>query len=336
MNGVDGSTTFTDSSNSSHSPNANGDAQIDTAQSKFDGASGLFDGNDWVNVPNHDDFKFGGDDFTIDFWVKRGTIGSVQRIVTKTTSTSSADIAFNIGFQTANTFLFSFVSLAPLQFHTVTTVTTLTDTTDWHHIACIRDNDIMKVYIEGTADVNTVDVTGKSVNDPGGDLFIGRLDTIQYFNGRLDEFRVSKGIARWTSDFTPPTKPYDDLIPPPVDYEWTKYTGQPTVINWDISPQFKTVVSEFGTGKRNRNSKWTNSKRRFTIKYRTPMRDFDIQEIFDFYIARKGSFEKFDMYVAPLGTTHSVIFADDGLGFPYFATAVAELGLVSFEEVILE
>ena len=29
-----------------------------------------------------------------------------------------------------------------------------------------------------------------------------------YFNGWLDEFRVSKGIARWTANFTPPAAPY--------------------------------------------------------------------------------------------------------------------------------
>ena len=29
-----------------------------------------------------------------------------------------------------------------------------------------------------------------------------------FFNGYLDELRISKGIARWTSDFTPPSSPY--------------------------------------------------------------------------------------------------------------------------------
>lgn len=46
MNGVDASTTFTDTaSGGTHTWTASGNAQIDTAQSKFGGASGLFDGN---------------------------------------------------------------------------------------------------------------------------------------------------------------------------------------------------------------------------------------------------------------------------------------------------
>ena len=30
-------------------------------------------------------------------------------------------------------------------------------------------------------------------------------------NGYLDEFRLSKGIARWTANFTPPNRPYSTL-----------------------------------------------------------------------------------------------------------------------------
>jgi len=33
----------------------------------------------------------------------------------------------------------------------------------------------------------------------------------QYFNGWLDEFRLSKGIARWTADFTPPSEEYYNI-----------------------------------------------------------------------------------------------------------------------------
>ncbi|HED05973.1 MAG TPA: hypothetical protein ENI61_04750, partial [Ignavibacteria bacterium] len=31
-------------------------------------------------------------------------------------------------------------------------------------------------------------------------------------NGQTDEFRISKGIARWTSNFTPPTAEYDSSM----------------------------------------------------------------------------------------------------------------------------
>ena len=69
MGGTDGSTTFTDEKG--HTVTANGDAQIDTAQSKFGGASALFDGSgDYLSVADSADFEFGSSDFTIDGWVR--------------------------------------------------------------------------------------------------------------------------------------------------------------------------------------------------------------------------------------------------------------------------
>jgi hypothetical protein len=53
MNGADAPTVFTDSSLSGNTVTVAGNAQIDTAQSKFGGASGLFDGNDALTLPNN-------------------------------------------------------------------------------------------------------------------------------------------------------------------------------------------------------------------------------------------------------------------------------------------
>ena len=71
FNGNDGSTNFVDSSFGNRSVTANGNAQIDTAQSKFGSASGLFDGaGDYLSLADSDDWNFGSGDFTIDSWVR--------------------------------------------------------------------------------------------------------------------------------------------------------------------------------------------------------------------------------------------------------------------------
>jgi len=65
MDGADGSTTFTDEAG--HTVTANGNAQIDTAQNVFGGASGLFDGSSgYLTVPDSEDWNFGTGDFTFD------------------------------------------------------------------------------------------------------------------------------------------------------------------------------------------------------------------------------------------------------------------------------
>jgi hypothetical protein len=78
MDGTNGSTTFTDTNagGSAHTWTANGNAQISTAQSKFGGASGLFDGTgDYITTPDHADYTLGSGDFTIDLWFNCTAVG---------------------------------------------------------------------------------------------------------------------------------------------------------------------------------------------------------------------------------------------------------------------
>src|SRR3990167_110302 len=71
MDGLDASTTFIDDGVNNFAVTANGNAQIDTAQSKFGGASGQFDGNgDYLSLPDSNAWDFGSGDFTLDFWVR--------------------------------------------------------------------------------------------------------------------------------------------------------------------------------------------------------------------------------------------------------------------------
>lgn len=88
FNGVDGSTTITDSSTSPHSPSASGDAQLDTAQSVFGTASGLFDGTaDYVSVPDHADWNYGSSEIAIDTWIRFASTDGLQVIYEQSDST---------------------------------------------------------------------------------------------------------------------------------------------------------------------------------------------------------------------------------------------------------
>jgi hypothetical protein len=71
MDGVDTCTHFLDSELTPKAVTAVGNAQIDTAQSKFGNASALFDGaGDYLSVPDSADWAFGTGAFTIDFWTQ--------------------------------------------------------------------------------------------------------------------------------------------------------------------------------------------------------------------------------------------------------------------------
>ncbi len=118
-------------------------------------------------------------------------------------------------------------------------------------------------------------------------------------------------------------------------YTYTSSMINPTVVDWDITPEYRTEVSEFGSGKKVRNLKWVSPRYRFKIKYRTPMRQIDMEGIRDFYIARKGQYESFEIYCTPLGTTHNVTFDLDIQQFNYnFKNLLSQSGVVAFTEEI--
>ena len=210
MNDADTSTTFTDSSNSGKTVTVNGNAQIDTAQSKFGGSSGLFDGTgDYLSIADSSDFYFASGDMTIDFWVRFNTLPALGSLS-----------AIYCHYQDANNrFMFSLYQPAPAgnyRWYFLETeggvnnvIKTWEDnsvtTGVWYHVAFVKNGSTWKVFRDGTA-VGTSLTYSTSIADFGGTVYLGTYDTSQYFlDGWLEEFRVSKGIARWTSDFTPPS-----------------------------------------------------------------------------------------------------------------------------------
>lgn len=65
--------------------------------------------------------------------------------------------------------------------------------------------------------ITAANVNGVTVNNPAQVETIGRWGDRNeyYYNGRIDEFRFSKGTARWTANFTPPNVAYG-AFPPKV------------------------------------------------------------------------------------------------------------------------
>lgn len=75
----------------------------------------------------------------------------------------------------------------------------------WNHIAFVCHSGMIKIYLNGLLVISKAKYT---YTFPSGNFYIGSRFNANYdFNGYIDELRISN-IARWTSDFTPPTKPY--------------------------------------------------------------------------------------------------------------------------------
>lgn len=215
--GTDGSTAFTDSSLSVKTVTVNGNAQIDTAQSKFGGASALFDGTgDYLSLADSNDWNFGSGDFTIDFqvrWNVLPTAGNQSLIMSQVVDGSNNQyitLENNSGVYSIRYYVYSSASNIILINKTVNP-----SVNTWYHYTLVRSGNSWYWFVEGTQ-VGTTDTETDSVPD-----FVATLEIARYFdgtstftfNGWLDEIRISKGIARWTANFTPETVAY---LPVPI------------------------------------------------------------------------------------------------------------------------
>ena len=203
MNGSDGSTTFTDSSDVGRTFTAAGNAQIDTAQYKFGGASGLFDGTgDYITAPNSADFNFGVGDFTIEAWVRLNATGQFNEIANQDANSSRG---WQYGITSGNKLrLYGFIST----WQQLGISTTSLTTGQWYHCAVTREGTSFRIFLDGVLEDTTV-ISGAILDENSNLLEVGHnvLSTgaHRYMNGWIDDLRITKGLARYTATFTPPS-----------------------------------------------------------------------------------------------------------------------------------
>jgi hypothetical protein len=209
MNGANGSTVFTDSSLYNNTVTANGNAQISTSQSMFDGASGVFDGSgDSVRIssppPALIDWWTG--DFTIEYWIRATSF-------TQAGSGNASVVAGNMSATTTfNYWSFGPISNGTVRFYyfngsaqSITTATTLSTNT-WHYLAFVKSGSGLNIYINGVRSA-TGAVVGTPQSSTSTEFCIGQYNNVS-FDGYIDELRITKNIGRYVSTFQPRTTPF--------------------------------------------------------------------------------------------------------------------------------
>jgi hypothetical protein len=177
-----------------------GNAQVSTAQSKFGGASALFDGTgDYLFVASNSDFGFGTGDFTLEGWF---------RFTNFTNGPALFDLRASGGTEVkpvvycgSDGVIYYYVNGA-----TAITGNTLSANT-WYHIALSRSSGVTKLFRDGTqigsnyTDTNNYPATVVSIGIASWNTSFNAL------NGYVDEVRISNS-ARYTAAFTPSTVPF--------------------------------------------------------------------------------------------------------------------------------
>ena len=185
-----------------------GQATHTTGQKKIGLTSIYLDGAsvyDKLSVPVHDDFDFGSGDFTIDYWAQRVDDDTTEFMFGQGGSDGQEDLAlrFNASSPEAGAVLAYFRNDSD-ELTGWYPGFAVTDT-EWHHYAMVRDGNTIKIALDGLFGTTTHDCTGDSHYTTPDDFAIGIFGEYTaglHFKGYIDEFRVSKGIARWTSNFT--------------------------------------------------------------------------------------------------------------------------------------
>lgn len=198
MDGADNGTTFTDVKGSAVT--AYGNAVTKTAIKKFGTASAYFDGvGDRLGLPMSSKFNIGTSDFTVDFWYYPISAVTSDRVL----QTRDGDLycGLYISHASASSLTFN-SSVNGTTFDTAGITVSITQNI-WNHIAFVRSSGVLKVYINGVQSGATPTVSGALYYNVTDTMIIGGQTSGRTINGYIDDLRITKGVARYTTNFQP-------------------------------------------------------------------------------------------------------------------------------------
>jgi hypothetical protein len=189
-----------------------GNAQISTSVKKYGTGSIYFDGSgDRLYEPSNQNFNFGTGDFTIELWaypISQGGHGSSNNDCLIDFRPATGGGAYGT--------LYIFNSGTGVYWYANTgnriTGGAISNSV-WTHIAICRSAGSTRLFLNGVQSGSTYTDSTNYLVSP---IMIGEFNDgggAGNFNGYIDDLRITKGFARYTSTFTPPTAAFSDVGP---------------------------------------------------------------------------------------------------------------------------
>ena len=188
-NGTNGSTVITDSSGSPKTVTAVGNAQISTAQSKFGGSSIAFDGTGDSLSSGAISFE-DSESFTLECFLYKSVSGYSNLFG----GGAGTQIGYDLSGPSGSIYMFFAGGFGVVESGTAVTLNT------WHHLAWTRQGSTCRAFVNGVLQGSGTRSNAFSVSSFGISC-----------NGYIDDLRITKGVARYTTNFTPPTLPFPDF-----------------------------------------------------------------------------------------------------------------------------
>ena len=199
LNGSNAATSTSDLSNDNRTITFSGsNANISTAQSKFGGSS-LYIGGDGSKIEIGADGLDATGDFTFECWIYDTSVDGYPQL-----AINSSSNGFFLYLGNGATSGSSKV-LRHWNGGSVTNFSTELPQSQWYHFALVRSGSTVKLYINGTADSTTRTDSGTYLMGQSSTLTIGADGSGNDFRGYINDLRITNGLARYTTNFTPPT-----------------------------------------------------------------------------------------------------------------------------------
>lgn len=216
FNGTDGDGDggiFTDFSKYARTVTGSESAQIDTDNAKFGAGSLSVGAYGQIFTAYASELALGSNDFTIEYWY-RGTSNEPIVILT-TTKAGDSRYPVLISRSTGNGLSATGSdSLGNTRYSCNIPSGTNINDGNWHHIALVRFGSNFVLYLDGNGYVS--DLPGfsgslGSASQPWRFMDPSSSWTVEV--GHMDDLRVTIGVARYTSNFTPPTAEFPNAGP---------------------------------------------------------------------------------------------------------------------------
>lgn len=188
-------------------------AKVKTSPYKYGTGSMYFDGSgDYVLVPPTRNLEFGSGDFTIEFWWY--PTSTARQALYHGSYGGDWSIGIDYSSVSTNQKIGIWASSNGSSWNLINSdnggngigTTTITQNS-WNHIAFVRSGTTWMLFVNGSRDLNLTGISGTLVDRSGYSKVIGNWWTnaaMAQTNGYLDDFRITKGYARYTANFSVP------------------------------------------------------------------------------------------------------------------------------------
>ena len=274
-----------------------GNAHSSTDRSNFYGGSFEFDGTgDWVISSSSSDLAFGTGDFTIECWVFQTSAASAEDGIFQISDNNLGISNTNSNTVTLQTNSGAYRIYAN---DTSTAMSTKVITDQWVHLAVVRDSGTTKLFVNGNQDATTI---SDSRNYSGTYLAVGGYYSSSYlWVGYIQDFRVYKGVAKYTSNFVPAATSPDILPDTPSGVSGSSKLAKITdgAVSFDGTGDYLSLTTNtdfaYGTGD-------------FTIEFFTYLTKTGQQH---FYEGRDGGSSN-RLLINTNGSTKVAVYANGG------------------------